>query len=420
VTPDVLATVQDTIRRHAMLAGGETVLVAVSGGADSTALLYLLTRLAPAWGLQLHALHVDHGLREESAREAEAVRGLGSRLGVPVDVAHVTVSRRGSLEDAARAARYAALEAHADGLGAQRIAIGHTADDQAETVLMRIIAGTGLAGLAGIPARRGRFVRPLLERSRAEVIDYCRHHAIATVDDPTNADRRHFRNRLRHDILPSLRRENVAVDRALIDLAARAGEIGDLIDLAADALAGRAASDGGWDVAALAGAPRPVAARVLARAAAQAGAGPLTARHHAALERLLRRPRGGSAAIDLPAGRAVREYGRLRFVPFEATSSDPPEPGGDLVIAGPDGPYEVRPVRPGDRMRPARLRGRSRKLSDLFIDARVPRRLRAAARVVVRPSDGSIEWAEHIGPAHGSSVRVTLTGPDALATNKSR
>ena len=397
------------------------VVVACSGGPDSSALAHAVMALARDGRLGPVTLcHVDHQLRAGSDRDGLLVARLAAAGGADFASVAVDVERRASLESAARDARYAALDQVADERAAGAVLLAHTADDQAETVLMRIIAGTGLAGLAGIPARRGRFLRPLLERSRAEVVEYCRRHDIDTADDPTNLDRRHFRNRLRHDILPTLRRENAGLDRALVQLAARAREMDDLIDLAADALSGRAQADGSWDVAALAAAPRPVAARVLARAAAAAGAGPLTARHHAALESLLRRPRGGSAALDLPAARAVREYGRLLFVPVAPAPSDPAAPGGDLEIAGSGGPYEVRKVRPGDRMRPARLRGRSRKLSDLFIDARVPRRLRAAARVVVRGSDGTIEWAEHIGPAHGSTVRVTLTGPAALATNKSR
>ncbi len=159
----LLERVERTIRRHAMLAGGESVLVAVSGGADSVALLHVLATLAPAWGLRLHVLHVDHGLRADSARDAEFVRRLGERLGIPVDVATVTVERRGSLEAAARAARYAALAACADRVGAARIALGHTADDQAETALMRVLQGAGLRGLAGIPPVRDR--RPTRTRS---------------------------------------------------------------------------------------------------------------------------------------------------------------------------------------------------------------------------------------------------------------
>ncbi|OGK94457.1 MAG: tRNA lysidine(34) synthetase TilS, partial [Candidatus Rokubacteria bacterium RBG_16_73_20] len=192
-----LRRVERTIRRHAMLAGGEAVLAAVSGGADSVALLHALVALAPAWRLRLSVLHVDHGLRPDAARDAEFVRALGARLGVPVEVARVAVSPRGSLEAAARAARYAALAAAADRVGAARIALGHTADDQAETVLMRLLEGAGVRGLAGIPPVRGRFVRPLIERRRAEVVAELGRTGLAWVEAPTNADPRFLRNRVR-------------------------------------------------------------------------------------------------------------------------------------------------------------------------------------------------------------------------------
>jgi tRNA(Ile)-lysidine synthase len=361
--------------------------------------------------------HVDHQLRAGSAGDGQVVARLAAAGGAEFAAVAVVVGRRGgSLERAAREARYAALGRIAEERMADAVLVGHTADDQSETVLMRIIAGTGLTGLAGIPERRGRIVRPLLGVLRADTVEYCRRHRLETADDPTNRDDRHFRNRVRRQILPALRRENPRLDRALVQLAERAGEIGEVVDAAADALARAAEQDGVWDVAALAAAPRLVSARALARAAAGAGAGPLSARHHAALDALLRET-AGSASLDLPGGRAVREYGALRFASLAA---DAPAQAGALEIGGPEGPYEVREVRPGDRMEPARLGGHSRKLSDLFIDARVPRRLRGSARVVVRASDGRIEWAEHIGPAHGSAARVTLTGPGALATNKSR
>src|SRR2546430_14819624 len=124
-----------------MLAGGETVLVAVSGGADSVALLHLLRTLAPAWRLALHVLHVDHQLRPDSAADARFVRDLGARFGVPVGVATVEVATRGSPEAAARQARYAALDARAARIGADPTALGHTAHHQAETVPMRLTAG---------------------------------------------------------------------------------------------------------------------------------------------------------------------------------------------------------------------------------------------------------------------------------------
>ncbi|HEU5322123.1 MAG TPA: tRNA lysidine(34) synthetase TilS, partial [Methylomirabilota bacterium] len=194
---------EQAIRRHAMLAGGETVLVGVSGGPDSVALLHALLALAPAWRLALHVLHVDHGLRPDSARDADVVRALGARLGVAVDVAAVRVGP-GSVEAAARAARHAALEAAADRLGAHRIALGHTADDQAETVLMRLLAGTGVRGLAGIPPCRGRLVRPLLDVRRAEVLQALEAAGLPWVEDPSNDDPTFFRNRVRHQLIPLL------------------------------------------------------------------------------------------------------------------------------------------------------------------------------------------------------------------------
>src|SRR5215510_4216227 len=141
--PVVLETVRATLRRHAMLTGGEHVVIGVSGGADSTALLSVLTSLRSAYRLRLSALHVDHRLRPDSWRDAEHVQTLGARLGVVVDVIPVAISSNGSLEDAARQARYAALERHANRIGADRIAVGHTVDDQAETVLMRVLEGAG-------------------------------------------------------------------------------------------------------------------------------------------------------------------------------------------------------------------------------------------------------------------------------------
>jgi tRNA(Ile)-lysidine synthase len=389
------------------------VVVACSGGPDSSALAHAVMALAASGRLGPVTLcHVDHRLREGSAAEAELVARLAKMGGAGFVGVAVDVERRASLEEAAREARYAALERVAADCEAAAVLVGHTADDQAETVLMRIMAGTGLGGLAGIPERRGLIARPLLGIERAAVADYCRRHSIETAADPTNLDMRHLRNRVRHQILPLLRRENPRLDRALASLARRADEADQIIDGAADELAARAESDGWWDVALLAAAPPPVTARVLARAATRAGAGPLSARHHAALDALLCRTVGGSASLDLPGARVIREYGRLRFA---VEPGSPPE----VQVSG-RGSYEVRPVRAGDRMQPARLRGRSRKLSDLFIDARVPRRLRAAARVVVRTSDGRIEWAEHIGAAHGSEVDVTLTPSTPVATNKGR
>src|SRR5881397_4161740 len=246
-----------------MLAGGETVLIGVSGGADSVALLHVLLGLAPALGLRLHVLHVDHGLRPDSARDAEYVRALGSRLGVPVEVVGVRVAA-GSVEAAARAARHAALEAAADRLGAARIALGHTADDQAETLVMRLLEGTGVRGLAGIPTVRGRLIRPLLESRHRDAVAALRAAGMEWLEDPSNRDPRFFRNRVRHGLLPRLAEETGGdLVARLGRLARRAREAVDALDhVAAAELSrlGREDDDGALVLSrsALAALPRPV------------------------------------------------------------------------------------------------------------------------------------------------------------------
>src|SRR5262249_27849602 len=158
--------VLDTVRRHGLLHGGETVIVAVSGGADSVALLDVLGEIAPVLRLTLACVHVHHGLRAEAEADADFVRRLSERMKVPYYLERVTVRREprwDGPEAEARRARYVALEARALAIGADRIATGHQADDQAETVLMRLLQGAGPRGLAGIAPARGVFIRPLIE-----------------------------------------------------------------------------------------------------------------------------------------------------------------------------------------------------------------------------------------------------------------
>ncbi|MBC7339700.1 MAG: tRNA lysidine(34) synthetase TilS [Firmicutes bacterium] len=214
---DVYQTVMAYARRHHMFSPGDTVVVAVSGGSDSVALLHLLCRLAPRWQLQLHAGHLNHLLRGEEAEEdARFVAQLAASLGVPItvgreDVAARAASRRLGLEEAGREARYEFLEHLAQRVGARRIALGHTRDDQAETVLMRLLRGAGVEGLAGIPPVRGTVVRPLLAVGRAELQEYCRAQGLSWRTDPYNLDLSYLRNRVRHRLLPGL--EEVAGPR---------------------------------------------------------------------------------------------------------------------------------------------------------------------------------------------------------------
>lgn len=192
-----------------MLDPGETVIVAVSGGVDSVVLLDLLQRLAPDYGVILHVVHLDHGLRGSSADDARFVERLAAERGLPL---HRSKLGPGSLaehrdhgaEGAARKARYAYLQSVAETIGATRISLGHTANDQAETILYRLARGTGIRGLCGIPPVRGAFVRPLIDATRNEVEAYARERGLLWRDDPSNADPSFARNRIRHRVVPEL------------------------------------------------------------------------------------------------------------------------------------------------------------------------------------------------------------------------
>jgi tRNA(Ile)-lysidine synthase len=421
----VLQVVRDALRRHAFLAGGETILVAVSGGADSSALLYMLTRLAPQWGLRLHVLHVDHGLRDDSARDAAMVVGLAQRLGVPADVVRVEVQGGGSLEEAARRARYGALEAAAGRLGAHRIAVGHTADDQAETVVMRILTGSGLRGLAGIPAARGRIIRPLLDLRRYEVERVLSEAGLGWVEDATNRDPRFLRNRIRHHVLPLLAAAyhgDVVGDLGRV--AARARRTVEALDAFAVAELERLAvgNDDSLTLprARLAALPPTVAAEVLRLAAARLGRqAPLRAWAYRGLARVLGPPPPrpfslGAVRIEV-SGRFVlvarRPISRLpvRTLPVPGILALPEAAASlesrVLAAAGYEVPRDprcaafdagrlarslvVRGRRPGDRVVPFGGGG-ERRLKTLLIDAKVPRWERD--RLPLVEAGGEIVW----------------------------
>ena len=210
-----------------------TVVVAVSGGADSVTLLHLLSRLRAAWSLHLVAAHLDHGLRPESGADADFVAGLATRWGVPLESSALppgALTSEGNLEAAARRARYrflaeVAVSYQTDGKPVE-VALAHTANDQAETVLMNLIRGSGLDGLAGMrpvrplivddrPVPGVRVVRPLLGVSRSEILQYLNQHRIPWREDPTNQDRTFVRNRVRHEILPRLQEINPRVVASL-------------------------------------------------------------------------------------------------------------------------------------------------------------------------------------------------------------
>ena len=226
----LVSQVRQTIAEHRLLPAGSRVMAAVSGGPDSVALLHALLKIRAALRLSLRIVHLDHGLRPDSAQDADFVRALGTRWRVPTTIERrevsTTCAREGwSLEDGARRVRYQVLLETARRYSADFIATAHTADDQAETVLMRFIRGAGLMGLGGIPIKRPLapgvwVVRPLLESWRLDVLAHLKRAGLAYRDDPTNADPRFVRNRIRHGLLPLLEREyNPHMKPLLVQLA---------------------------------------------------------------------------------------------------------------------------------------------------------------------------------------------------------
>lgn len=223
----VTSTVRRTLRERALVFPGDHVLVACSGGPDSTALLHVMHRLRGELGITLCAASVDHGLRPESASEVERVGAFAGSLGVPFYSTRVEVPREGaSMQARARQLRYRALHDIAMSHGAARIAVGHTQDDQAETVLARLLRGAGLRGLVGIEARRqDGVIRPLIDCRRAEVRAYAEQRALPFFDDPSNRLRRFERARIRHEVLPALESEDPRIVEHLCDLSDEVAEL---------------------------------------------------------------------------------------------------------------------------------------------------------------------------------------------------
>jgi len=428
----MLSTILQTIRRHALLVTGDKVLVGVSGGPDSMALLAALWELAPRLRLTLEVATVDHGLRPV-AGELALVRERAEALGLPwhrlsVDVRGAGISR--GLQEAARRARLGALAKLAQAQGCRRVALAHQADDQEETVLFRILRGTGLRGLAGIPYLRDPFIRPLLDVSRAQILAYLHRRSLAFARDPSNEDLRFARTRLRQLVMPVLRRENPRIGEALRRLAAEAA--------------------------------RPAQEAVPALAAAQAAGVHLSARLQSSLVRAARA--GGTRTLDAAGGhRLTVRYGALTVTKQKPRESAPrgepvedghaaegTTPPSEVTIGAPgyfpfdettavvvrlpagkekpaaDGrwawfdseavawPLALRARRPGDRMRPRGGRG-SRKLSDLLIDAKIPRDRRDQHPVVVS-ADGQLLYVAGLRPAQAGAPTKTTRRLVAIAT----
>ena len=311
--------VRRTIVRHGLCPPGTRLLAALSGGSDSVALTRLLIDLAEHGGFTVVALaHLNHRLRATSERDEQFCRDLSARLGVPLVVeavevrAYATASRL-SLEEAARRLRYDFLQRTAGHVGADRVAVGHTEDDQAETFLLKLVRGAGLSGLAGIYPRRGAIVRPLIEVSRADLRLYLTSRGESWVEDETNADCQNPRNRVRHRVLPELDLTSGGSARpAIARAAALVREDGVWLDELGRSRFGALAtrtSEGYSIDPALAQEPVPVRRRVLLEAMrALAGDREVGLDH---VEAALAVLGGSAAAADIPGSRVELRRGRL-------------------------------------------------------------------------------------------------------------
>lgn len=229
--PSLLKLAQRTIVDERLLGQGDFVLVAVSGGPDSMALLHVMAKLAPRLGVRVAAHGVDHGLRAAAAEELAMVERFAFELGVPFSSTRVEVRAGGNLMARARQARYQALVAalSVDSTpappGARRLATAHHADDRAETVLMRLLRGTGPVGLAVLPARAGQLIRPFLRARRAAILAHIDRHHIPYAHDPTNRDPRFLRTRVRSELLPLAAQLSPRIVEHLCELADAAVEL---------------------------------------------------------------------------------------------------------------------------------------------------------------------------------------------------
>lgn len=339
VQKDVEQQVWSTIRRHGMLAEGDCVIVALSGGADSVALFHLLAWGRQTLGLRLLAAHLNHGLRGAAAEEDEAfVRALCEQNGVPLFVRQAEGSPRlaGEGEEAwGRRLRYAFFEelAHSH---AAKVATGHSGSDNAETVLFHAIRGSFTAGLSGIPPVRGVFVRPLLDVNREEIRAFCRERGYAYREDASNGDPAYSRNLLRLSALPLLEQAHPGAERALCRLAADMRGLHGWLGAQAEELLRAARAEEvapGWRLpgymaARLLAAPQPVRLAALARLA-----GPRAGRSAlAGLEAVLE---GRCSALALPGGCTAF----LRGGRFLLARQSWPEAPREMVLA--EGEYAL-------------------------------------------------------------------------------
>mgnify|MGYP004608763875 CR=1 FL=1 len=369
------------VREQNLITPGDTVICAVSGGADSVAMLFALYLLREKLGITLEAAHFNHNLRgEESLRDETFVRELCARYDIPLHVAsgEIRPGKKG-LEAAARDARYAFLESLPG-----KIATAHTADDNAETILMHLVRGTGLKGLGGIAPQRGKLIRPMLGITRREVEDFLAEWHLPHVEDSTNETDAFLRNRLRHHVMPLLQAENPRIAENLSQMALRLRE-----DEAC--LSRQSSYETLPEVETLRTLPSAVRSRMLERFLKENGVREPEDVHIAQAEALVY-SESPSASAAFPGGVTLsRQYGHLTanptgeaFMPVTLTCPGSAEAAGiritcepagelaqseNLLTVCPSGKISIRPRQTGDKIR---LSGGSKSLKKLFIDRKIP------------------------------------------------
>ncbi len=428
---DVLAKVRGIIRKYGMLTRGDKVVVGVSGGPDSVALIHILDRLKEEWGLSLLVAHFNHGLRgDESDRDTEFVKQLAETLTLPCrsekgDVPSFKCKMRLSTEEAARVLRYRFLEDTLRREAADRIALGHTADDQAEDILIRMLRGSGRLGLCGMqPIRSNIFIRPLIEVSKTQIEGFLSKHAIPYVTDSSNTNRRYLRNKIRLDLIPLLEKTyNPHVKESLLQIASILREEEDYLQGIAIQKFSKVAECQGpdevvFDRSHLVNLHRAIQLRLI-RKAIETVKGELRRigfKHTLAVLRLAEQEHP-SKVLSLPGGLTVRRnYQQIMFerrrresvdflydvsnlTPVKVTEVDRvvslelidpsevvnKERDKNVVYLDYDKlpfPLAIRNVRPGDRFKPLGMEG-FKKLKDFFMDCKIPRARRKSIPILV-------------------------------------
>ncbi|HEX2950301.1 MAG TPA: tRNA lysidine(34) synthetase TilS [Armatimonadota bacterium] len=443
-TEQAISRVRQFVREQQLWHTGASLLLAVSGGPDSVTLLDILTTLAIEDDLTLIIAHINHSLREEATADAAFVQKLADRYDIPflyavVDVPKHVAATGKSIEEAARELRYASLHRFADEQHCDFIVTGHTADDQAETVLMRMLRGTGLAGLAGIPPKREAIIRPLLTLRRQDIEAYLAAKQLPSRLDTSNLTTDFTRNRIRLELIPKLETEFAPRLRTRLNhLAEMARQENDALDQWTNRayMQQRIALPDGVAILPNPDIPQAIQWRMWRRAIADVCGSleDISYEHIDAIHHLI-----PGKHVDIPGVRVLHEAGRLVFlaatnelydeqriptalrlsVPGQLSLPDAgsflftelfptkiPVAGGNIAVMDADaidGELIVRSWQPGDRYRPFGSPG-TRKLQDIFVDAGVPRRLRNNIPVVL--DDKGIIWLAGFRPA--DRVKIDL------------